>query len=315
MTATYTDGLRLTKQGVGDNDGTWGTILNTVLDLVDESVSGQSSISVSGGTNITLTTANGSTDQARKMSLSLTGATIADMSIVVPSLPKLYAVKVGFTGTNTVTIKTVAGVGVGLKYYGTTSVHMVYCDGADVFEVSVPQGVLNLWSGTIATIPSGYVLCNGSNSTPDLRDKFVVGAKQDDTGVAKTNLTGSLTQTGGNYSTTTSVAGSHSHTGVTGDHTLIETEIPSHKHYLFGDSASSGSGIVTNDIVGKLSNGTSENWDYRLQKSTGATANTGLSGATGGSQAHSHTISTEAAHSHSFTTEPPYYALAYIMRA
>ena len=33
-----------------------------------------------------------------------------------------------------------------------------------------------LWSGSTGSIPSGFVLCNGSNSTPDLRDRFVVGA-------------------------------------------------------------------------------------------------------------------------------------------
>jgi hypothetical protein len=33
-----------------------------------------------------------------------------------------------------------------------------------------------MWSGSIGSIPSGYVLCNGSNGTPDLRDRFVVGA-------------------------------------------------------------------------------------------------------------------------------------------
>ena len=33
-----------------------------------------------------------------------------------------------------------------------------------------------LWSGSTGNIPSGWVLCNGSNSTPDLRDRFVVGA-------------------------------------------------------------------------------------------------------------------------------------------
>jgi len=39
-----------------------------------------------------------------------------------------------------------------------------------------PSGGIIIWSGSSASIPSGWVLCNGSNSTPDLRDKFVVGA-------------------------------------------------------------------------------------------------------------------------------------------
>lgn len=55
-----------------------------------------------------------------------------------------------------------------------------------------------MWSGSVATIPAGWAFCNGSNGTPDLRDRFIVGAKQDVAGVAKTQVTGSLTQTGGN---------------------------------------------------------------------------------------------------------------------
>jgi hypothetical protein len=40
----------------------------------------------------------------------------------------------------------------------------------------IPTGLISLWSGSIGSIPSGWVLCNGSNSTPDLRDRFVIAA-------------------------------------------------------------------------------------------------------------------------------------------
>lgn len=40
----------------------------------------------------------------------------------------------------------------------------------------IPAGGIFMWSGSIGSIPAGYVLCNGSNGTPDLRDRFVVGA-------------------------------------------------------------------------------------------------------------------------------------------
>lgn len=39
-----------------------------------------------------------------------------------------------------------------------------------------PSGVICMWSGATTAIPTGWALCNGSNGTPDLRDKFVVGA-------------------------------------------------------------------------------------------------------------------------------------------
>lgn len=39
-----------------------------------------------------------------------------------------------------------------------------------------PTGIINLWAGAIVDIPAGWVLCDGNNGTPDLRDRFLVGA-------------------------------------------------------------------------------------------------------------------------------------------
>lgn len=51
---------------------------------------------------------------------------------------------------------------------------------------ALPTGSILMWAGAIVDIPAGYVLCNGANGTPDLRDRFVVGAGNtyavDDTG-------------------------------------------------------------------------------------------------------------------------------------
>ncbi len=79
-------------------------------------------------------------------------------------------------------------------------------------NLGIPSGIISMWSGSIATIPSGWVLCDGSNSTPDLRDMFIVGAKQDDSGVAKSNITGSLLQ-----SSATGVYPAHQHDISAGD--------------------------------------------------------------------------------------------------
>jgi microcystin-dependent protein len=73
---------------------------------------------------------------------------------------------------------------------------------------SFVSGMIMLWSGSIATIPTGWVLCNGSNSTPDLRNRFVIGAHSDNTGVANTTVTGSSTLTGGSKD---AVVVSHNH--------------------------------------------------------------------------------------------------------
>jgi len=102
-------------------------------------------------------------------------------------------------------------------------------NGADPTFETIPTpsgfvtGMIIMWNSTVASIPSGFVLCDGNNSTPDLRDKFIVGVKQDDSGTAKTNVTGSLTQTGGSAT-----------------HTLTEAEMPSHVHHVQITTDSSG---------------------------------------------------------------------------
>ena len=83
---------------------------------------------------------------------------------------------------------------------GTANITLA-ADGTATFFSAVglglPTGCIVMWSGAIADIPTGYVLCNGANSTPDLRDRFIIGAHSDDSGTAKTNVTTALTQTGG----------------------------------------------------------------------------------------------------------------------
>lgn len=61
----------------------------------------------------------------------------------------------------------------------------------------VPTGGIIMWHGTIATIPTGWALCDGTNGTPDLRNVFIVGANADAGGVAKSTITGSALQSGG----------------------------------------------------------------------------------------------------------------------
>lgn len=92
--------------------------------------------------------------------------------------------------------------------------------------VTVPSGIIVMWSGAISAIPSGWVLCDGLNSTPDLRARFVIGAQADvgqtydvgDTGGAT-----SVTLATGNLPSHTHGAGSYavdSHTHGTGNYAV-----------------------------------------------------------------------------------------------
>jgi hypothetical protein len=40
----------------------------------------------------------------------------------------------------------------------------------------IPAGIISMWSGSIATIPTGWLICDGTSGTPDLRNRFIVGA-------------------------------------------------------------------------------------------------------------------------------------------
>jgi len=63
----------------------------------------------------------------------------------------------------------------------------------------IPSGGIIMWSGSIGAIPTGYYLCNGSNGTPDLRDKFVVGAGSTYAVGNTGGFTAAATSAGGTY--------------------------------------------------------------------------------------------------------------------
>ena len=70
--------------------------------------------------------------------------------------------------------ETVSG---GFTVSGTCTATAFAGDGSALTGIAgIPTGVIVLWSGAANAIPSGYVLCDGNNSTPDLRDRFLVGA-------------------------------------------------------------------------------------------------------------------------------------------
>lgn len=103
-------------------------------------------------------------------------------------------------------------------------------------ENGVPKGTIVMWSGSIASIPAGWALCDGSHGTPDLRDKFIVCARQDDSGITKTNITGSLTKSGG--STTIDANNLPAHTHAAGS--LATNSAGAHNHVCAGSSGEKG---------------------------------------------------------------------------
>ncbi|MCK5616521.1 hypothetical protein KAR91_82425 [Candidatus Pacearchaeota archaeon] len=153
---------------------------------------------------------------------------------------------------------------------------------------SIPNGgFISMWSGTIASIPSDWSLCDGSNGTPDLRDRFVlsVGAAEEP------GSTGGSTD---GSTTATDSAGAHTPTGTVAGHTLTVAQIPAHTHST-AIQAGVQDGVGTPGIV-----------------SGGSTATDSTGG--GGSHSHGLSMANVTAHTHSSVNNfPSYFKLAYIM--
>lgn len=134
MASTYSSNLRLELIGTGEQQGTWGATTNTNLGtLLEQAICGYESIPVTDGADTTLTTANGSSDQARNMTLNLTGALTADRNVICPAIEKIYIVKNATSGGFAVTFKVSGQTGVSIPNGSTV---IVYVDGTDARLVS-----------------------------------------------------------------------------------------------------------------------------------------------------------------------------------
>jgi hypothetical protein len=121
---------------------------------------------------------------------------------------------------------------------------------------TIPTGMISLWYGSIGSVPTGWYLCDGTNGTPDLRDKFVVGA----------GSTYSVAATGGS---TDAIVVSHTHTA-----TSTVTD-PGHFH-----SVNAGATVSNQLTSGGTVNLGSTNTGTKTTGITVATTNasTGVSG-------------------------------------
>lgn len=97
---SYTSRNRLLEQGTGDNTNTWGVYQSTQdFDPIDFALDGWSTLALGG--NVSLTTANGTPDQARARTLRFTGT--GSFVVTIPAVEKTYVVWNGCTGALTLT--------------------------------------------------------------------------------------------------------------------------------------------------------------------------------------------------------------------
>ena len=168
----------------------------------------------------------------------------------------------------------------------------------------VQSGTIAMWSGLIANIPDGWFLCDGSNSTPDLRTRFVQGAAD---GVEAGGTGGSSTATPANHSNhTVTQPSAHAALG-THQHLLpFGQNSPYNSMYFSQDPPYGVGGAVTISDTGSMSSGGSSQ-SVLPQNSQAITAGT--------PNAHSGTaVNAHSAHSTS-DSRPPFYAILYIMKS
>lgn len=150
----------------------------------------------------------------------------------------------------------------------------------------IPTGCIVMWSGSIAAIPSGWLLCNGTNGTPDLRDRFVIGA-------------------GSNYAVNAiggdkdAIVVSHTHTQASHTHTATTDTQGSHSHTY------SATVVGGTDAGGGL----------------GTSFSSWLTTSTAGGHTHNITVNSATPSINSTGSSgvdanlPPYYALCFIMKS
>jgi hypothetical protein len=125
MPSSYTASARFTLQATGENNNTWGVILNQgVFGLVDDNINGRLGFALSGVK--LLTTANGAPDEARLAFLDITGGTGG--TVTIPAVPKGYFVRNAAAGSVSIS----AG-GALSAVFATGDAGPVFSDGATVY--------------------------------------------------------------------------------------------------------------------------------------------------------------------------------------
>jgi hypothetical protein len=142
MASTYTSSSGLEKIGSGEQAGRWGTTTNTNLDIIDRTVNGILTLSVSG--DVTLSTSDGTLSQGHNKIIALSGSPPSGFDVLIDpnNQPKWYIFK---NGTDQIaTIKQGGGSGTTVAVPAGAS-NIVYADGTggDANVVLVPTDLVN----------------------------------------------------------------------------------------------------------------------------------------------------------------------------
>ena len=178
MATQFSTLLKIALPTQGELSGSWGNVVNdNITKMVEEAIAGFKTINTWSGNSATLSTANGTTAEARAAILNLTdtGTSLSGAAtVIVPTLTKIFIVKNGTA--QTVTVKTSSGTGIAITAGETGH---VYCDGTNVVEslnyVAGDFGVGGNLTVTGTTTFNGGTITLGDANT----DNIVFGGEID----------------------------------------------------------------------------------------------------------------------------------------
>lgn len=153
MADAFTTRVRAEKPEVNANDGTWGDELNaSTIDMFDEAIAGVVSVSVASG-NVTLSTNNGTSDEARNPVIILTGSPGTTRTVTFPDVEGKHWIINSSDSTCTMT----AGVGTTVSVLSGETV-AIYTDGATNVGSLSPRKKSGTWTPVISDGTNNYTL-------------------------------------------------------------------------------------------------------------------------------------------------------------
>lgn len=178
----------------------------------------------------------------------------------------------------------------------------------DQLNTPVPSGGIILWSGAKTAIPTGWYLCDGTNGTPNLQNKFVIGAGNS-YAVGATGGATSVTLTESQLpSHSHSASSSFSGNAMAGHSHAIYVNDPGHNHQY------KTYGLGNNGLLGNAYN--NYDWGYANTANTYTGVTASASSVSAGTPTGSVSTTVGATGSGAAVNIlNPYYALCYIMKA
>ena len=153
MASSTSSDLKLELITTGEKSGTWGTITNTNLQILEQAASGYLSLAV-GGADVALSLATHATANGKNLYYKLTGTLTAARTVTMPDgAERVFIVEDATARSSsnyTLTVKTVSGTGLALPVGSTT---VLYSDGTNITGKLQTKGYY--------TPPSTYTAVNG----------------------------------------------------------------------------------------------------------------------------------------------------------